>query len=260
MIDLAASSLVGLAGVTTAIAWAVSSGHEERIERLERGGASPLLGAGVQRAGYRWLDRLGRALSKLGVGANAVTLSSIPFAAGAAIALGTEHYGVGAVLAGVSYACDAVDGVIARATGTASAAGEILDAVCDRICEALMLGGLAVAWRDSVGLLVLALAAEVGAQQVTLATAKADAFPSARERVPRGLMRRVERAAYLVAGAAIAGALADLLPAPTARFAARIPLAAALVLFAVLGNASALSRFAALSLALRTKGGRHADR
>jgi CDP-diacylglycerol--glycerol-3-phosphate 3-phosphatidyltransferase len=260
VIDLAASSIVGLAGVTTGVAWAAAgAGRAPRIERVEQAGSSPLLGKGVQVTAYRALQPLGRALIRMGVTANAITLSSVPLAAAAGVALAAGHYGVGAALGGASYACDALDGLVARAAGTASAAGEILDAVCDRVCEALMLCGLAVAWRSSVWLIVLVLAAEVGAQQVTLATAKADAFPVARDRVPRGLMRRAERAVYFIGAAALGGALADLLPPNLAPAAARAPLVVAMALVAVLGNLSALSRFAALARALRSIEVQHGD-
>jgi CDP-diacylglycerol--glycerol-3-phosphate 3-phosphatidyltransferase len=198
------------------------------------------------------IEPVGRALASAGVSANAVTLASVPFAAAAATALAFERYGIASVLAGACFACDALDGMIARATGTSSDSGEVLDAVCDRLCEALLLTGLAVAWRGSVPLLMLVLLAGLGAQQVTLASAKAEVFPAAGRRVPRGLMRRVERAVYLVGGAALAGILVDTLGSGAPTLAVRAPLVLAMVLFAVIGNASALHRFASLSRALRS--------
>jgi CDP-diacylglycerol--glycerol-3-phosphate 3-phosphatidyltransferase len=188
---------------------------------------------------------------RAGASANAITIASIPLAAGAAVAFAEGHWGVGALLGGMSYACDALDGMVARATATASAAGEVLDAVCDRICEALMLGGVAIAWRTSVPLLTLALFAALGAQQVTLASAKAETFPTARARVPRGVMRRAERAVYFIGAAAMAGALQDLLPSVYAHPAAQVPIVLAMGLVGVAGNASALQRFASLARVLR---------
>jgi CDP-diacylglycerol--glycerol-3-phosphate 3-phosphatidyltransferase len=214
----------------------------------------------VQRLGYRAIEPLGRALARAGVSANAVTLASVPFAVAAATAFARERYGVAALLAGACFACDALDGMIARATGTASDAGEVLDSVCDRICEAMLLGGIAVAWRASAALLVLVVVAGLGAQQVTLASAKAAVFPAAGRRVPRGLMRRVERAVYLVGGAALAAILADALGPGASPAAVRAPLVFALLLFAVIGNASALHRFVLLSRALRSEEVNHAGR
>jgi CDP-diacylglycerol--glycerol-3-phosphate 3-phosphatidyltransferase len=261
VIDLAASAVVEGAAVAGAVAYAVAArGRAIRAQRVEQAGSSALLGLGVQHAAYWAIQPLGRAMIRAGVTANAVTLASIPLAASGAVALAQGHWGVGALFAGLSYACDALDGLVARATGTASAAGEVLDAVCDRICEALLLGGVAVAWRDSMPLLTLALLAGLGAQQVTLASAKAEVFPTARGRVPRGLMRRAERAVYFVGAAAMAGALLDLLPPVHARSAAQVPMVVAMGLLAVLGNASALHRFAALARVLRRPGveGHHA--
>ena len=43
----------------------------------------------------------------------------------------------------VSSACDALDGMVARETGTASDAGEVLDAAVDRYAELFFFGGVA---------------------------------------------------------------------------------------------------------------------
>jgi CDP-diacylglycerol--glycerol-3-phosphate 3-phosphatidyltransferase len=256
MIDLVASSLLATAAVGGAVAWTLA-GRDVRAERVEQAGSSVLLGPRAQHAAYWAAGPVGRALVRAGVSANAITIASVPLAAAAAVAFAGGHWGVGALLGGLSYACDALDGLVARSTGTASESGEVLDAVCDRICEALMLGGVAVAWRASVPLLALALFAALGAQQVTLASAKAEVFPSARDRVPRGVMRRAERAVYFVGAAAIAGALQDL-----GVGAAQVPLVLAMGLVGVLGNVSALHRFASLARVLRhgTGEGHHAGR
>ncbi|HEY8086816.1 MAG TPA: CDP-alcohol phosphatidyltransferase family protein [Polyangiaceae bacterium] len=248
MIDAVAGAIVLAAGLVVAAASAL---RPPRSERVERAGASALLGAGVQHAAYRFLQPLGRGLARAGVSANVVTLASLPFGGAAAWAVATGHYGLAAVLAGISYACDALDGIVARSSGTASAVGEVLDAACDRICEASMLGGVAFAWRGSPLLLALALAAGLGAEQVTLASAKAEAFPAVSERVPRGMMRRAERAAYFVGAAALGGVLLDTLPPGAAPTGARIPLVVSMLLIAVVGNASALQRLGALARALR---------
>ncbi len=250
MIDLAASAIVGGAVFAGALAWSLAGG-DFQARRAEQAGSSFLLGPRVQRAAYWAAQPLWRVLVRAGISANAITLGSIPLAAGAGVAFAGAHWGVGALLGGASYACDALDGLVARATGTASCAGEVLDSVCDRICEALMLGGIAVAWRHSVPLLALALLAELGAQQVTLASAKADVFPAARAAVPRGLMRRAERAVYLMGAAAVAGVQQDLLPPAYASTAALVPVALAVGLVGVLGNVSAVCRFASLAGALR---------
>ena len=255
MMDLAASAILGGAVLAAALAWAVvGRGRDFQAERVEQAGASVLLGPRLQRAAYWAAHPLGRILVRLGISANAITLASIPLAAGAAVAFAFGDWGVGALLGSMSYACDALDGLVARSTASASEAGEVLDAVCDRICEALMLGGVAVAWRGSVPLLALALFAALGAQQVTLASAKAEVFPAVRAQVPRGVMRRAERAVYFIGAAALAGIQQDL-PSAYARPAAQATLVIAMVLVGVLGNLSALQRFVSLARALRQVAG-----
>jgi CDP-diacylglycerol--glycerol-3-phosphate 3-phosphatidyltransferase len=261
MIDLAASAILGGAAFAGALAWMVAGrGRALQAHRVQRAGSSVLLGPRVQQAAYWAAQPLGRAMVRAGISANAITLASVPLAAGAAVAFACGHWGVGALLGGVSYGCDALDGLVARSTSTASEAGEVLDAVCDRICEALMLGGVAVAWRSSVPLLALALFAALGAQQVTLASAKAEVFPATRAHVPRGVMRRAERAVYFIGAAALAGVQQDVLPPAYARPATLLPLVVAMGLVGVLGNASALHRFTSLARALRhgAEEGQHA--
>ena len=251
MIDAAAGGLVGAITAAGAVAWSsVGRARAPRFERIDRGGASVLLGTDVQRGAYWVAQPIGRALMRLRVSANAITLASVPLSALGALAFAGAHYGLGALLASVAFACDALDGLVARAAGTASEGGEILDVVCDRIGETLLLGGLAIAWHDSLPLLALVLLAGLGAQQVTFASTVALAYPRAACAVPRGLMRRAERAVYLVGGAAASGVLSDMLPA-SGRAWAVAPLAAALALVAVLANASAVHRFIALARALR---------
>jgi CDP-diacylglycerol--glycerol-3-phosphate 3-phosphatidyltransferase len=252
MIDLAAVAVLGFLAAGVALAWrSVGRMQNPRFERLERAGESVLLPVGVLRGAYWAAQPFGRALANAGVSANAITFASIPFAAVGAAAFALEHYGVAALFAALSFACDAFDGLVARATGTASPAGEVLDAVCDRIAEALLLGGLAVAWRESVSLLALVLVASLAAQQVTFASTKAEVYPSATHEVPRGLMRRAERAACLVGGAMVSG-LVEGVTSSTAGWAVA-PLAVAIGLIAVVGNASAVHRFAALARALRAR-------
>jgi CDP-diacylglycerol--glycerol-3-phosphate 3-phosphatidyltransferase len=188
---------------------------------------------------------LGRALVRARISANAITLAALPLALLAAFAFAEQHYGVGALFAALCFACDGLDGLVARATGTAGEAGKVLDTVCDRISEALMFGGLAMGWRAAPWLLGLVLVAALGAQLVTLASARAEAAPEVL--VPRGAMRRAERAVYLVAGGALSGVLQDVQPSALLAVA---PLGVALALIGLVGNGSALHRFSVLARGL----------
>ncbi|HEY4012919.1 MAG TPA: CDP-alcohol phosphatidyltransferase family protein [Polyangiaceae bacterium] len=252
MIDLVAVAVLGLLAAGVAMAWrAVGRARNPRFERIERAGESVILPAGVLRGAYWAAQPVGRALAAAGVSANAITFASLPLAGLGAAAFAWERYGLGALFGALSFACDALDGLVARATGTASPAGEVLDAACDRIAEALLLGGLAVAWHESVPLLALVLVASLAAQQVTFASTKAEVYPSASHEVPRGLMRRAERAACLVGGAAASGFVEAV--TSSGRGWAVAPLALSMGLIAVVGNASAVHRFAALARALRSR-------
>ena len=252
MMDLAASAVLLSIASAGALAWkTVGRARSPRFERVDRAGRSVFLGAGPQRSAYWAAQPVGRALVRAGVSANAVTFASIPLAAIGGLAFATGHYGVGALGAAASFACDALDGLVARQAGTASQAGEIVDAACDRVAEALLFAGITVAWRASVPLLVLVLGAALGAQQVTLASTKAEVYPQAARAVPRGLMRRAERAVCMVLGATASGILVDVLPASAGAWAAA-PIAVAMAVVAVVGNASAVHRFVILARTLKS--------
>ena len=152
-----------------------------------------------------------------------------------------------AVIATVSAAGDALDGWIARETGTSSNAGEVFDAAVDRYVELAFLGGLAFylprATRSFSRSRILALG---GSFMVSYATAKAEAMQVT---APRGAMRRTERAVYLTAAIAVT-------PIFQAAFTQRMlgpstPIAFALALVGVVGNASATRRLSIVAAALR---------
>ena len=170
------------------------------FERVERDQGSALLGRSLMQMGYWALDHLGRGLVALGATANGVSIASLLFGIGAGIALAFGHFGLGAALAVVSGLGDTLDGIVARRTKTASDAGEVLDAAVDRYEEFFFLGGIVVHERGSALGVSLVLSALLGSFMVSYATAKAEAL---RAEVPRGAMRRPERAAYLIAGAAL---------------------------------------------------------
>ncbi len=248
MIDFACSIALFALVALGAVAWFATGGARHGTsKRVEQGGGSIWLPLGTQRGGYWLIEGVGRGLARMGISANAVTIASIPFALASALALARGHWGIGAVFAALSFVCDTLDGIVARAHGTASDAGEILDAAADRICEALLLGGLTLHVHDDLPLVALVLAAGLGSQQVTYASAKAEIYRL--EHVPRGSMRRAERAVYLVVGIATSGLLAPFV-APAWAF---VPIVVALALIALVGNVSASLRFLAIARGLRQR-------
>ena len=225
-----------------------------RSARVDREGKSALLGKGAMEMMYWTVTPLGAGLARLGVSANAVTWASLAVAVAAGVALGAGHFGLGAVLALVSAAGDALDGFVARATGTASDAGEVLDAAVDRYVELAFLGGVAVALRGSVPALVLTMLAIAASFMVSYSTAKAEALQI---EPPRGSMRRTERAVVLVTGAGLTPLFA-LLPFVRARATSdeawsHAPMIAALAIVAVVGNTSAVRRLASIAASVRKR-------
>jgi CDP-diacylglycerol--glycerol-3-phosphate 3-phosphatidyltransferase len=238
--------------VATAYVGRVSRKGPARHARIERAGASPLLGKGMMEMGYWAMQPAARILMTLGVSANAVTWTSLALAGAAGLAFATGHLGLAALLSVGSSLCDALDGMIARETGTASDSGEVLDAAVDRYAELFAFGGIAFYERHDAFAMVLTLIATAGAIMVSYATAKAEALHVA---APRGAMRRQERAVYLVLGAALvpfveaAGA-----PAGLPSWVARVPLLAVLALIATAGNISAILRLRAVGYAVIREG------
>jgi CDP-diacylglycerol--glycerol-3-phosphate 3-phosphatidyltransferase len=258
-IDLACS--LGILAVFAAAGAAygvhVSRAGAARFARVDKAGASALLGKGAMEAGYWSLQPVGRALIALGVTANQITLVSLFLGLLSAVALALGHFGVGAALTAMATLGDALDGIVARQTGTASDAGEVFDAAVDRYQEFFFLGGLAVYFRGDMVALSLTLLAVLGSFMVSYGTAKAEALGV---ESPRGAMRRVERAVYLDAGVVfvpIAGALAARFGLPS--WVEHVPVLLALGLVGSVGNVSAARRLHAVAraVAVRHTGSSH---
>ncbi len=246
-IDLACS--VGLATLTllVAIAYAgrVTRSGVAKHARVDQAGGSPLLGKGLMEMGYWAMRPIAQACIALGVTASSVSWASLGLAAAAGAALGFGHFGVGAALSLASSACDALDGMIARGTHTASDAGEVLDAAVDRYSELFFFCGVAFHERNDGLAVLLTFAATAGAVMVSYSSAKGEAL---RVEAPRGAMRRQERAVYLAVGAA----LVPITAASSGRmpWLAHLPLLGVLALVAVVGNVSAVGRLRAIARAV----------
>jgi CDP-diacylglycerol--glycerol-3-phosphate 3-phosphatidyltransferase len=186
------------------------------------------------------LEYVARGLIFLGVTANTVTVSSVVLAGIAGALLCFGQFGWAAVAMVVASLGDALDGMIARRTGSASVAGALLDASIDRYEEFFFLGGIAVYFHESTWALVLVLFAMAGSFMVSYGSAKAEALGVP---VPPGAMRRAERAVSLCIGVALTPAFAwaargSSLPA----WALHAPIFVALGLVAIVANVSAIRR------------------
>jgi CDP-diacylglycerol--glycerol-3-phosphate 3-phosphatidyltransferase len=248
--DLACSGAVVAIVLVLAVAYGVrvASSGAASFDRVKRDKGSLLFGASAMQMGYWGLDPIGRFLARVGVSANAISTSSLLLGLGAAVAIALGHFGAAGALAVVSALCDALDGMVARHTKTASDSGEVLDATVDRYVEFTFLGGLAIHDHDNPVWLAMALAAILGSFMVSYATAKGEAMGV---EAPRGAMRRPERAAYLTLGALLCPFTALWAAKGGPSWVGEAPMMAATALVAVVGNVSAVRRLTSIARLLR---------
>jgi CDP-diacylglycerol---glycerol-3-phosphate 3-phosphatidyltransferase len=254
VIDLALSLALIAAALAATIAYGerVRRRGAARNARVDSAGSSVLLGKGAMEGTYWLLEPIGAFLARRGVTANAITVAALASSIAGAAAIALGHFGVAALLALVAALGDALDGVVARRSGTASEAGEVLDAAVDRYEEFFFLGALAYCFRGAPIPFMLSLLALLGSFMVSYGSAKAEAL---HVKAPRGAMRRAERALYLVLGlvlAPIAAALAARLGLPP--WVGSLPIVIALALVGVVANVSAARRLAAIARAVRQRG------
>ena len=146
------------------------------------------------------LEPIGRGLHRLGVSADALTIFGLVAAVGTALLIANGNLllaVLGLVACGLP---DILDGSVARQSGTAGERGAFFDSVCDRVADAVILGG--VAWHladEDAHLAVLALAVVALTMLVSYERAKAESLGlDARG----GLMERLERMVLLGIGLA----------------------------------------------------------
>ena len=144
----------------------------------------------------RGLKPVGQNIRKTGITADHLTLLGGVMAAGAAVAIGNGALRGGLLLLVLTALPDALDGAVAKASGTAGPRGAYFDSVMDRVSDALLLGG--VAWylaSTHPGRISILPMAVLGASfLVSYQRAKADSLGlDARG----GLMERAERTILL---------------------------------------------------------------
>lgn len=215
-------------------------------DRAQKDGGSALLPLPLINMFYWGVALPGDVLISLRVSANSITWMSLLLGVAAGVAVGAGQLGMAACLCMLSAVGDALDGYVARASGEASDAGEVLDAAVDRVTELSLLAGAAVLFRTSVVAMVLSLLAILACFMVSYTTAKSEAL---RLVIPRGTMRRGERAALLTGGALLTPPFAVGLAA--LGWPATTPLLIAVTLVASLGNLSWIRRTSALYTAAK---------
>lgn len=167
-----------------------------------------------------------------GYSPDALTIAGlgVTFAAGAAFAAGA--FGLAGWLVVAGGALDILDGKIARAQGRSRPAGAFLDSTLDRYGDWALFVGLAVYYRASP-VFAAALLALGGTFVVSYVRARAEALGLS---VRDGWLQRGERFFFL----ATTGIFTPILAAGGTPYGA--PMAAVLVLLAVLGNFTAVVR------------------
>jgi CDP-diacylglycerol--glycerol-3-phosphate 3-phosphatidyltransferase len=92
----------------------------------------------------RGLKPVGANLRKIGFTADVLTGTGLVMAAACAVAIGSGALRAGVLLLLLTALPDALDGAVAKASGTASPRGAFFDSVADRVSDAFLLGG--VSW------------------------------------------------------------------------------------------------------------------
>ncbi len=171
---------------------------------------------------------------RLGLSPDAVSVLAFgcAIAAGAAFVVATPvAYLLGSVLVFANGWLDLVDGALARAVGSESSGGDLLDHVLDRYADIAVIVGLA-AGIDRYG---LGLAAVTGVLMTSYLGTQIQAVGGGREY--GGLLGRADRLAL----AAVVGLLAAVWPDVT--FGEVGVVAGLLAVFAVVGHLTAVQRF-----------------
>lgn len=149
---------------------------------------------------------VGRALVRLRVTANVLTLLGLAMSVVTAVLVGAGDFAWGAVAMVATGVSDLLDGPVAKASGTASVRGAFLDSVADRASDAFLYGGLA--WylaahhRGATALIPFAILAATGL--ISYERAKAELLGLAAK---GGLMERAER--FIVLGLCLIAAAVD---------------------------------------------------
>ena len=245
LVGFAAVTLVLLAAYTVRVRLAGRFEHE----RASKEPGSAFLGRSLIEFGYWCFSPLERACHRLGITPNQLTAASLGASLLGAGAFAVGRPDLGGALVILCAILDALDGMVARTRGTASDAGELIDAAVDRYAEIATFAGIAAYYRTYPTGFWLALCSMGGALLVSYARAKGE-ISGIDARM--GAMNRGERAMYL----GIAGLFAPLVarwaepsaPHPQYHF-----LLVALTLIAVMANVTALRRFAYIHAELRRR-------
>jgi CDP-diacylglycerol--glycerol-3-phosphate 3-phosphatidyltransferase len=232
----------------TAYAVRVSRFGAFRSARVDSVGGTAIMGENIMQATYWAVEPVVRGLVAIGLSANGVTTLALVLGLGAGLAIAFGAFGVACLLATLSTICDILDGQVARLTNTGSELGELYDAAVDRYTEFAFIAGFVVFARASGWQVVIALLAMQSSFMISYASAKAEGL---RVTIPRGLMRRHERAAVLTLAAGVTPIVGPLIHMRWENVPTSVPFVVGLGLVAFVGGAAAILRFVWIGRALR---------
>ncbi|QXG75846.1 CDP-alcohol phosphatidyltransferase family protein [Modestobacter sp. L9-4] len=165
-----------------------------------------MLGANLRPAVARFWAPVVGGLLKVGVTANAVTLTgTVGAVLSAVFGIGTGHLFWGAFAVTVFVLLDMLDGALARARGGGSVFGAVLDSTGDRAADAAIFGGL-VWWFSGAGdnrlLVLLALLCLVLGVLTSYIKARAEGVGLSAD---VGIVERTERLILVLVGTGFSG-------------------------------------------------------
>ena len=145
----------------------------------------------------RGLTPIGESLRRTGISADVITVIGILMSGAAAVAIGLGNLRFGFLFLVLTGVPDAIDGAVAKASGTASKRGAFFDSVSDRLTDALLFGGLAWHYAETQPghIMMLPVAVMAAAMLISYQRAKAELLGYDAK---GGLMERAER--FIVLG------------------------------------------------------------
>ena len=156
----------------------------------------------------RGMSPVGRGLGRIGLSANVITVLGVLITLGGAYVVTQGRLLLGAILLTVAALFDVLDGAVAKATGSATRFGALLDSTTDRLGDASIFA--AVAWlygvdpdvpdRRSLIVAGLALATMVFAFLVSYVKARAEGLGY---EAKVGFAERAERMIVIILGLAL---------------------------------------------------------
>lgn len=219
--------------------------------RIEKDGGSILLSTFLMEFAYWMLSPLMRFCVWLQVSPNAISTLCLILGALAGLCVAYGEFALAGVVAALSSLMDALDGMVARARKVASDAGEVFDAAVDRYTEMFFCFGLLIYYRDDVIGMLLVMLALAGSIMVSYSTAKAEAMQMG-DSIPRGVMRRAERAVYLTLASLLAPLVASYTE-PHDMHPRFYLMQGVLLLVGIVANGTAVWRLAVVYRALKAK-------